>query len=172
MLILQHLRLPLDGTISEQAPAATPSAGNSKPNERATSDESSLLPLRLLGAARLLSITDGAALSTLPVARADESPLSDSNEAAALALLAQTCEEALAAFGPDGNGEQPASVEGGGDEGATTSKGAKRKRHTQGRSSDSERAKLGREMCAQQRSLYIEALAELRERQERLAAVA
>ena len=59
MVLLQHMYLPLDGMLPEGGPP---------------------LPARLLGAARLCSLRAADDLTRLAVARADERPLSPTNE--------------------------------------------------------------------------------------------
>ncbi|KAL1507565.1 hypothetical protein AB1Y20_007185 [Prymnesium parvum] len=124
LLLTHHLRLPLDGALVRGAAA-----------------DGAALPPRLLGSARMLSIGGGEELRRLPVARADSAPLSESNEAAALRLLEEACEEAVAALCGEGEEEE----------------GTGRKRRRGGA-----RVQKGRELCAQQRRLYERALREIR----------
>ncbi|KAL3924123.1 MAG: hypothetical protein SGPRY_004008 [Prymnesium sp.] len=176
MLMMHHLRLPLDGYICEtasadssfpEANASFPEANASFPEANASfpeataSRKASVLPSRLLGSARLMAISRESDLSDLAVARADEGPLSDANEAAALELLARVCEKAVDALESceatkDTSGTPLEPTE----DAATRTK---RKRTTQRRLSV--RQKLGHELAFRQRQLYMRALEEIRSRQ-------
>ena len=191
MLIMQHLDLRLDATLEESQPlrgvphGQTNGQANGQANGqgRATStdrraaqasaadDWASVLPHRLLGAARLLSLTDESELTKLPVALADEPPaLSALNEDAALRLVARACEAALEAMGGVEAVDDAEPLENGDGtvgEAQPAATGAKRRRQAAGCAGG--RGRLGRDLCAQQCGLYEEALAEIWRRQQQLA---
>ena len=135
MVLMQHMHLPLDGLLPEAGPP---------------------LPARLLGAARLCSLTAPEQLTRLPIATADAQPLSPANERRALALLARACEAKL----PEHPEEGPeAAVEGG----AGLSHGAKRPRRAADRPRE-RRGGIAREFRARHVRVVRLALDEIRRR--------
>ena len=166
LLLMGHIGLALEGWVGEgpcegRATERTPRpAPEGRTRRRA-------VPLRLLAAARMLSITEAEQLSTLPISCVDaEAPLSADNEAAAVLLLTAALEAALHALGDE------AATNGGGDESEAASAagtGRKRRRGEHGGKARGSvepvdaggRTASGRQLRAQQRSLLRAALDEV-----------